>query len=189
VRENADLKDQLARERVKANLYDHLSGIRTQPLEATSTPGLRAVVLATPPFSPYDSLVLSLGGLDGVQPGDVVLYSDAVALGTVSAVAPHAATVTLYSTSGHEESVRIGENGFLTVARGLGGGMFQMSVPKETPLLQGDGVFLPDGMMLGSVRTITESDSDAFSTVTARLPVNLFELRTVYVVPSLSTPL
>jgi cell shape-determining protein MreC len=182
--ENARLVDELQKAQIKAQLFDEMrKGIQENGIIATSSRGLTARVLASPPFSPYDTLVLDAGRDAGVSLSDAVSYDETVALGVIDTVVETTSRVKLFSSPGSEQSVRIGTHDFLVVAHGIGGGAFQMLVLKDEAVARGDGVYLPDGRLLARVETVTPKESDAFSLVRAVVPFNLFELSEVFITP------
>lgn len=182
IEENRRLSEELRKAEIKAELFDELRGEAYGNVGGTTTrPTAR--VLSTPPFSPYDTIVLDQGADDGVAVGDAVSFDDTVALGTVDTVTDRTSRVQLYSSPGTEQSVRIGGHDFLVVARGEGGGAFQMLILKEEAVARGDSVFLPDGRLLARIEKIVPNESDAFALVYAAVPFNLFEIREVVLNP------
>ncbi|GMU74117.1 MAG: hypothetical protein AMXMBFR44_3160 [Candidatus Campbellbacteria bacterium] len=183
VEDNRRLTEELRKAEIKAELFDELRGNMYAGQSGTTT--LRAArVLSTPPFSPYDTLVLDRGSRDGVAVGDVVSFDDTVALGTIDTVTNTTSRVQLYSSPGTEQSVRIGSHDFLVVARGEGGGAFRMLVLKEEDVGRGDSVFLSDGRLMARVEKVIPNESDAFALVYAAVPFNLFEIREVMINPT-----
>ncbi len=181
--ENARLAEELRKANLKAGLFDELRAeMLASRTDATSSPQTTARVLASPPFSPYDTLVLDAGESDGVAPEDLVTYDDIIALGVIDTVNGNTSRARLFSSPGTEQSVRVGTRDFLVVARGVGGGTVQMLVLKEEAVRRGESVFLPDGMLFARVDTVVENEADAFALVYAVVPFNLFEVRNVSIV-------
>ena len=185
VDENKTLKEELARAKIKADLYDSLrkkySGISDSATSSTNTiPGF---ILATPPFSPYDTLIITIGTAQGVSVGDRVSFDSTVALGVIDSVSKNASRVRLFSSPGYEQEVRVGTNDFLLLARGQGGGVFEISIPKESVVARNDNVFLGSGELLGIVKQLNENDAEAFVIAQVVMPQNIFEVRTVVVHP------
>jgi cell shape-determining protein MreC len=183
VEENKKLTEELIRMKIKADLYDSLrqeySGISKNA--TSSTQFIRARVLEMPPFSPYDTLLIGAGSAQGISIGDTVSFDTTVALGVVDSVSKNASRVRLFSSPGYEQEVRVGMNDFLVLARGQGGGVFEISIPKETIVARNDNVFLSGGELVGVIKKITESDAEAFTKLDVVMPQNIFELRTVVV--------
>src|SRR5437016_3002805 len=99
----------------------------------------RAFVLIGPPHSPYDTLVLDQGSLEGVAVGQAVLFQN-VALGEISEVFSHTSKAKLFSTAGTDMEVVIGPNHVHVEASGRGGGNFIARLPKSVSIQKGDTV-------------------------------------------------
>lgn len=183
VEENRALEEELARVKIKSDLYDSLRReyYKTTDVGTSTARLLSARILETPPFSPYDTVLIDIGTTAGVSVGDTVSFDTTVALGFVDTVSSKASRVRLFSSPGYEQEVRVGTNDFVVLAQGKGGGVFEVSVPKEIAVTRNDNVFLSTGELIGTVKKIVESDAEAFTTAQVVMPQNIFELRTVYV--------
>lgn len=141
-----------------------------------------ASVLAGPGQSPYDTLAIDAGAEHGIAVGDVVVYAGAGVIGTVAEVSISSAKVKLYSSSGEEHLVLIGEHSIPTTARGRGMGNFEAKVPQGSVVAVGDTVLLPkDNLILGTVQLVEEKPAAPFITVLFRTPFNIAEIRSVEV--------
>lgn len=123
-------------------------------------PGILAGVVARPPMSPYDTLMLAGGREDGVVLGMEAFGAGGVPVGIVTSVLDDFSRVTLFSSSGVTMSGWVGrENTPLTIV-GAGGGVMQAVVARAAGVVPGDVVFMPGPGMLpvGSVLRV-ESDS------------------------------
>ncbi len=129
-------------------------------LSASSSPQIVAGVLARPPYTPYDTVVLDKGSDDGIVEYAPVYHGKGVALGYVHAVFPHMSYVTLFSSPGVESTVYIFGANLFTTAYGEGGGVVHLSVPQGIPLTKGDAVVLP-GLHTGTLGTVDEIQSIA----------------------------
>lgn len=183
VEENKKLSEELVRAKIKADLYDSLRQeyMGASAGTASSSQAIRARILEMPPFSPYDTLLINMGSEQGVSVGDKVSFDETVALGVVDSVSKNVSRVRLFSSPGYEQEVRVGTNDFLVLARGQGGGVFEISIPKETIVARNDKVLLSSGELVGVIKKITQSDAEAFITLDVVMPQNIFELRTVVV--------
>lgn len=139
-----------------------------------------AAILATPPRSPYDTVILDAGAADGVAVGDEALAGGSI-LGAVVTVFAHTAVAELFSTAGVTTPVRILHEGRAVpaLAEGMGGGAFVATLPKELPLAKGDAVVAPRAgpLRFAVVEAIVSEPSDSFQTVYFRNPVSVGELR------------
>lgn len=137
----ASAEEELARIRYQALLYtltveenERLSELLAFPEERAYASGR---VIARPPRTHYDTLLVSIRDGSGVAVGDRVLVSGAL-VGTVSAVSQKVATVTLASAPGSAIDARVGEPSAIVVLRGEGGGAFSFEIPKDVALEAGD---------------------------------------------------
>lgn len=137
-------------------------------------------VLVAPPRSPYDSVVLDVGSVNGIAIGDFALRGSSV-LGTVSRVYAHTSTVTFFSTAGTKTPVLILREGSALPVEGSGqgGGEFIATVPKEASVRVGDRVVMPglNPLLFATVEAIESSVTDSFDVVRFRNPVSFANLR------------
>ncbi|MDO8564725.1 MAG: rod shape-determining protein MreC [bacterium] len=138
--------------------------------------GIISGVLAVPPQTLYDTLLLDAGETAGVAEGDMV-FNGSVLIGEIRRVLAHSSVVELFSAPGRETSVVIVHAGepVRAIATGEGGGIFVAVLPKEVAVSVGDGVFLP-GVPLsffGEVSFVQEEPADAFKRVRWSLTVPL----------------
>lgn len=157
VQENLDLKELLGRHSKSSSIL--------------------AIVLAKPPVSLYDTVVVDVGSADHVTVGDTVFALGLVPVGVVSAVYPNTSTVQLFSSSGQKVEVRIGKN-VQTFAESQGGGNFLIKLPKGTALAEGDPIYAPGigAEIFGHVGNIDTNENDPFVYVRFSLLVNMSEL-------------
>ncbi len=188
--ENAALasENQMLLKKVE-NLSDLLGG----PVVQKGISGILAGVVAGPPMSPYDTLMLAAGREDGVALGMEAFGAGGVPVGIVSSVLDDFSRVTLFSSSGVTMSGWVGrENTPLSIS-GVGGGVMQAVVARSADVTPGDIVFMPGPGML-PVGSVLRVESDPLSpAVTLRIQpmINPFsiswvELRTTGVATSTS---
>jgi cell shape-determining protein MreC len=143
-----------------------------------------ASVLVKPPQTPYDSLIIDIGDDYGVKVGDKVMANANVYIGEVSEVLSHSAKITLYSTPGKKLSVVLGKNSVTAEAVGMGGGNFNIFLPREIEVKEGDVIIIPSitANVFGIVEKLNFKDKDSFQTVLFKSPVNVSELNFVEIV-------
>lgn len=152
-------------------------------LSASSSPRVVAGVIARPPYTPYDTIVIDKGSDDGIMLHAPVYYSEFNVLGYVRTVFEHTAYVTLLSSPGVESSVYMFGPNIFTTAHGEGGGTIRISVPQGVLLEKGVPIVLPslDGGVLGVVSEIqslsTEPEQHAY--VTFDVPIQSIRLVSV----------
>jgi len=145
--------------------------------------GIIASVLSSPPQSPYDTLVVDIGGDSGVVVGQSVRMPEGAILGYVSETYGNNSKIKLLTTSGEETSAVLERNGTVVQLIGAGGGMFEFSVPRDTEIQQGDRIVSSDlhARLVGIVGDISMRPTDAFKEALAQSPVNIFNIRYVLI--------
>ena len=143
-----------------------------------------ASVLVKPPQIPYDSLIVDIGDDHNIKVGDKVMANANVYVGEVSEVLPHSAKVILYSAPGRKLSVVLGTNSVTAEAVGMGGGNFNIFLPREVEVKEGDVIVIPSitTNVFGIVEKVNFKDKDSFQTVLFKSPVNVSELNFVEIV-------
>jgi len=144
--------------------------------------GILAAVLALPPRSPYDTLVLDIGEEGGVAEGALVRVGP-VAIGTIVRVHTRTSVVELYSAPGTETPLQLSHEGALVPIEvvGLGNGAFTFTLPKETSVGAGDMVLMPgiQTILFGTVDSVDSTVTGSFHTAYFRSPVAFSSLRFV----------
>ncbi len=150
----------------------------------TITTAVTARVLSRPPRTHYDTLLLGAGSATGISVHDAVLFNG-VLLGEIISVTASSATVELFSTPKSEHDVILGNPSAVAIARGLGGGAFEVQVPQGVAVLQNDSVraATDDTLLLGVVVSVSGSATDATKTVHVASPVSMSEIDFVSIVP------
>lgn len=162
--ENETLKDLLGRKELKAKT-------------------VLATVLAKPPRTPYDSLIIDIGENHNLKVGAKVIADANIYLGEVSEVYPTTAKVTLYSSPDFKLPVVLGASSVSVEAVGIGGGNFNIFLPREIEVKEGDVIIIPSitPNIFGIVEKVNFKDKDSFQTVLFKSPVNISELSWVEV--------
>ena len=142
-----------------------------------------AAILSKPNQSAYDTLVIDAGTSEGVKVGDKVFAIGSVPIGRVDIVYDNSSKVILFSNPGEQtEAVISGKNVFMELV-GRGGGNFEMIMPKDLILQQGDQVVMPgiNPYVLAIVQTIISDPRDPFTKALLTSPVNIQEIKFVEV--------
>jgi cell shape-determining protein MreC len=146
---------------------------------------LVASVLAHPPQTLYDVIIIDAGLNDSVSLGSEVFLPEGPILGKVSEVFGKYAKVKLFSTA-REETSAVLERGSVPVTLvGVGAGNFKLTVPRDVEVERGDrilsaGVF---SRLLAVVGEVNVNSTDSFKEVLASTPTNIFALRFIFVIP------
>lgn len=127
--------------------------------QKTAISGILAGVVARPPESPYDTLILAAGTNAGVSLGMEAFGEGGVPLGVVSSVTKDFSRVTLFSSP---RTVLYGWVGSANVPLsifGVGGGAMNASLSRAANVVVGDIVFAPGPGML-PIGSVVRIDSD-----------------------------
>ncbi len=129
-----------------------------------------AGVIARPPSTPYDVLVLDKGSENGIVVGAIVHQANQHAIGIVTRVYTSMSLVTLFSSSGAESTVYLYGPDIFAYAYGEGGGVIRISVPQGIDVHEGDSVVLPSvgsgdlGVIERVVSVPTQPEQSAYLT-------------------------
>jgi rod shape-determining protein MreC len=142
-----------------------------------------AQVLAKPSRSLFNSLIIDRGTDQGIQVGQVVVAQGTIGLGTISTVSKKSATVQLFAGPQFDGNLVVRNQDITVPAKGKGSGNFEIHIPREIVVADGDLLSLPEypSLTVGVVKSISFDPRDPFQTVLARTPVNVQELRFVEV--------
>jgi len=176
--ENDGLKAQNAQLAARAQDLTRLLGTRTE-----SVPAILAGVLARPPVSPYDVLVIDRGTSEGVASGAQVFGNGGTPLGTVCVASEHSSRVLLYSAPGRETTAWVGQSRVPVVLIGQGSGAFTARVPRDAAVVVGDEVYVegPGALPVGNIIAVESDPSAPKSTLRIRPVANLFSVTWVTV--------
>ncbi len=158
--ENETLKRQNATLDAKNRLLEE----KYTDINKLNTNGIKAGVVARPPQSGYDTLVVASGTEAGVTLGMEAFAESGVPVGVVSNVSKTFAHITLFSSPGFSTSGWVGADRIAVTLVGKGGGAFEAEVPSSESVLPGAGVFVPGpgALFMGTVinrETTPESPS------------------------------
>ncbi len=140
-------------------------------------------VLAKPNRSLYDTVIVDVGLDNGVKEDDLAVVSQLV-IGKVVRVSTNSSKIRLFSSPGEEINVNIGAANIPTVAYGLGAGNFEIKLPKDAEIKEGDIIASPENSteILGLVLAIEKKESDSFQKIFAKSPINISELGWVEII-------
>jgi cell shape-determining protein MreC len=142
-----------------------------------------AGILARPPVTPYDTLVLDRGEEDGVVVGSIVYAPGNVPLGTIESSTKKTARAALYSAGGRITEGWIGEKRVAISLVGHGAGTFSATLPRESMAQVGDTVYIPGpgALPIGTIVRIDTNPSSPSDTIHISPFTNLFSLTWVEV--------
>ncbi|MDP2655693.1 MAG: rod shape-determining protein MreC [bacterium] len=145
--------------------------------------GIMVGVVARPPQSAYDTLVLSAGSTDGIALGMEVFSAGDVPLGIISSVDENFSRVTLFSAPEMSTDGWVGKDDIPITINGAGAGVMNASASRSAGISVGDIVYAPGPGQL-PIGRVVRVDSEASSpSVTLRImpAINLFSVAWVIV--------
>lgn len=150
---------------------------------STSTSPYIAYIIKKPPFTAYDSYLIDIGKNSEIKVGAKVYAIGNVLLGEIVEINGTVAKVKLYSSYGEKYDVLVGKKNIQAVANGLGGGAFEVVLPKDADVYEGDTVTIPDldVSVFGIVKNIEVQSARSFSTVLFSQPLNIYEQKWVLI--------
>lgn len=153
------LKQEVAESRNSGAVHSYLKTENEElraMLSASSSPRIAAGVIARPPHTPYDMLIIDQGSDDGIVEHAPVFYGSNQAVGYVETVFQKSAQITLFSSPGIESTVYVFGPNIFTTAYGEGSGVIRLSVPQGILIQKSDVAILPslEGGVLGTIDEI-----------------------------------
>jgi hypothetical protein len=107
-----------------------------------------------------------------------------IAFGEVIESFANESRVVLYSSAEQITNVTIGPENISAEAEGIGGGNFKIFLPRDVPVEIGELIVVPalHSDILGVVGMVRSSPSDALKEILFKTPLNVQELKWVYVI-------
>ncbi len=140
-------------------------------------------ILSKPNQSLYDVLIIDIGSSLGVEVGDEVFALGSIPIGRVAEVFETSAKVTLFSSWKEKTEVIVdGSDVFMNIV-GRGGGNFEMILPRDFEIENGEEVVSPGAgpSVVATVVTVISDPRDAYKKALLISPVNIQELKFVQV--------
>lgn len=181
LKENVDLKQAMIDYQVLKN--ENLSLKELFGRVSNNDDMILANILTKPNYSPYDTIILDIGGDTGIAVGDKVYSNVITPIGEVSVVYKDTSLVTLYSNPGKTtEAIMEGSNTNVELV-GRGGGNFEMIIPIDLPFEKGASVLLPNikSEIVAIIGDVISSPNDPVKKVLLSSSVNVQSLKWVFV--------
>jgi cell shape-determining protein MreC len=133
-------------------------------------------VLQTPPFAPYDKLIVARQNQD-ISVGEKVYFGDLI-LGLVEEVYADTILVKLLSSPDQKLQARINDN-YNVEIEGRGNLSFIAFLPKDLDIKQGDVVSFPDEQVsvLGVVQEIKTTEASSFQEIYLHFPLSFSTIK------------
>lgn len=177
-----DAEQELSRIRAQAVLYADVAReverLENLLLLAPTQTIATGRVVARPPRTLYDTLLVSLPRGHQVMVGDRALF-EGVLLGDVEKVSQETVLVSLYSSPRSQFDARVGSPSATVAVSGVGGGSFIFEVPSEVALVPGDTVVssFDDTTLIAVVSGVVSRPDTTVQTVYARTPISFSDIR------------
>lgn len=180
-------------ERFNVALLDYES-LKSENSRLNSELGLRppvnfigAKIIAKPPQTKVDSLLVDKGAKDGVKKGDLVLVGERVLIGRIEKVFDRQSLVTLNSLAEQVVYGYLERTGEFLEVKGVGGGNMEAKVPIDFSVEIGDLVSFEGtrSYLFGKVSLIEEDEPSGFKEIIISLPANISRTRIVFIEPSI----
>ncbi|HLP43769.1 MAG TPA: rod shape-determining protein MreC [Candidatus Nanoarchaeia archaeon] len=189
IEKNRRLENILAENQAKMIRFDSLFQEHQTLLEAYSrSPFAGSVVLANviakPPQSPYDILLVDVGSSSNISLGSRVYGLGGIPLGRIGETTDSQAKVVLFSSVGEDNQAIIERTGATVTLEGIGGGNMESEVGQDLDIVVGDKILLPqfNGALVATVVEVDKTATSAYKKVLYRTPINIFHLRFVEIV-------
>lgn len=142
-----------------------------------------AGILAKPSESPFDTLLVDAGEVEGVKMGSYVFGLGDVPLGTVSEVFAHSSKIILFSNPGLRSEVLIPGKDIFVELVGRGGGNFEMILPRDFVIEEGTSITMRglSPAVVAVVKKVISDSHDSFTKVLLVTPINVQELKFVQI--------
>lgn len=190
LKENSALREKIVSQEAELVSLRGVEERERELLELLGRPGVSessilGTVLARPPETAYDILVVDAGSESGVQVGAEVVMPEGALLGIVEEVEEQVSKVRLHTSSGKRTSAILERHNIPVILSGQGGGNFRITLPRDVEVVVGDRILSAEvgAELLGVVGRVNMSPTDAFKEVLASGPANLFNLRFVLINP------
>lgn len=142
-----------------------------------------ATILAKPNTTLFDTLLLDVGADQNVSVGDIVFAYGNIPLGKISEVYTHTSKVTLFTNPGEKTNAVISSTNTYIDLIGRGGGNFEIILPREVTLSEGENVLLPDlnNYLIAKVVSTISDSRDSYQKALLTSPVNIQQLKFVQI--------
>ncbi len=142
-----------------------------------------ANILTKPNHSPYDTIIIDVGGDVGIKINEQVFGNVITPIGEVVQVYDNTSLVALYSNPGKSTDAIIDVTNTSVELIGRGGGNFEMTVPVDIPFEKGTSVLLPNiqSEIIAIMQDVISTPNDPLKKILLSSPINVQSLKWVFV--------
>lgn len=186
-KENADLKAKILEQDShiadNAALQKENDDLKAMMNRASGMHFTLATILAKPPHSVYDTIIIDGGEKAGIAPEQMVYANGDTPIGVVQSVLSDSAVVLLFSAPGNTLDARLSPSNIDVVLTGRGGGDFETTVPHDLVVDLASAVVTKEinARKIAVLNKIISDPRDPFQTLLLSAPVNVQELSYVEV--------
>lgn len=179
--ENLNLKANL--ENTKSLEDENISLKELLGRSSTEYNYILATIIAKPLVSVFDTIILDIGEDKSLVVGDLVFGEGNIPIGKISEVYAKSSKVTLFSNSGEKTSAIVSSKNISVDLIGRGGGNFEIILPRELVLEEGEVLLLPDlnNLVIAKVVSIISDERESYQKALLISPINIQELKFVQV--------
>ncbi len=188
--ENAFLRSELARLERETFMLNALEADNEKLHEqlgytAPTSGYISAAILHNVLLAAHDVFIIDVGSEQGVRDNMLILTPEGIAIGYVSKVFETTAVARRFSapTTNIDVVIESASTTQHATLVGYGSGTMKLTVPRDVALEKDDTLLLPmlSTHPIATVASIQVSPEDAYKTAYLRSPVNMYELRFVYI--------
>lgn len=142
-----------------------------------------APVLARPPATYYDELVIDAGLEQGLEVGDVVYSSSHMPIGSIADALKQTSKVILFTSPGQSHQALLRPSDTPITIAGNGGGQYSAEVSRDIKVNEGDVVIssLLGDEPIGVVDAVINDSAQPFQKIIIAPTMNIYNLRWVIV--------
>ncbi len=187
LKENEALKREISDNSNRMSMVEYVdfenSQLRSMLHGTTSRQYILSAVLKRPPFYFYDELIVDSGLDKDISTTSIAYIEGDIPIGRVIEVFGKSSKVLLFSSPGEKNEVFIGKSNILAQAIGIGGGQFEVELPRGLDISLGDFITLADfdSRPIGKIVSIDSSSSLPFQKVLFAPLFNIYELRWILI--------
>lgn len=143
-----------------------------------------ARVISKPSQSLYDRIIIDRGQNDGITIGDMIIAGENILIAKIDSVSENNAQALLLSGNFFTGDAVVTRLGITVPIIGKGSGNFELHVPRDLDVRDGDVLTLPGfpQYIIGVIKSVEFDDRDPYQTVLVRIPMNVQELKFVRIV-------
>jgi cell shape-determining protein MreC len=187
IADNDGLKAQIAEQEARLLEYNLLvqenSDLKAMLNRTDKASFTLASILAKPPRSLYDTLLIDGGENAGLLAGQTVYANGTTPIGSIQSVSAYSALVKLFSTSGEKYEARLEPSHIDVQLVGRGGGNFYVIAPHDLVVDANSTAVSKDinPHVIAQFQKVVSDPRDPFQTLLFSSPINIHEISFVEV--------